>query len=1105
MLDALPRARRVPRESPRPIHCEALGPTGAARRPRNFTVIIMQERIVILGGGIAALTAAFELTSEPQWKRRRSITIYQMGHRLGGKGASGRNREKHNRIEEHGLHLFYGFYENAFHLMRRCYTELGRPADAPLATVEEAFKPHSLVVFEDRIRGRWQHQPLLFPRNEGVPGTRAPLPTPAELVPRMMRYLVELYDEQIALREGTRDHADLGLSEEAWDALPRGAERDLLVIRLLRKTAAALAEEMGSLLARRDEGRARALKDTILDRLIACSSRVRALAAPLLEDSPDLRMAWTAADVTLTMIRGMIAEGLVDRANVDWLALDHEDFRAWLRRHGASEDAANAASVCGVYAGAYSAGREIGAGTALHWTLRMLFTYRGSIFYKMQAGMGDVVFAPLYQVLRARGVRFRFFHRLDRLRLSAGRTRVEAIEMGQQIVPRSGEYHPLVDVEGLPSWPSEPLYDQLEGGDELRSSGESLEDFGTRWADRGGPITLRAGRDFDRVILGIGLGAVPAVCGELMEDEGNPRFAAMVRSIQTTQTASVQLWMKPDLRETGFPLPPPVMIPYADPLDTWCDMSHLLRRESFPAGARPGSCAYLTAAMPDDGPTPRTREEARGYGERQHRRIAGLAAGFLRDSASHLWPAISKGTALDLETLWGEDGSSGEERLAWQHVSAMHHPSDRYVLSVRGSTRDRLGAEDSGYDNLTLCGDWVMNPMNLGCVEGATMSGMQAARALGVELTIHDDWLSAREGRKPKAPRAYVERGFNESTAPPYQASDVAMYTAVLPADPARLRDLVDRHLNLGDEKVYLPLGPFTLFYAQDTRALSSADVPGHVPERDFGFMIPVASCTRDRGRLRVDGIAVYMPFLWVDLGAAVYGGREVLGFPKGLAHLDFPVDPDHDGTLRVRTLIPPLGRAGHRGEPWREVTLVEAQMPRQRSDEQEENAPQTSLLETLAAGVRGEWLRRSGLDRTGQIEVLRAIGRTLRSGVVNMVFLKQYRDAQEPGRACYQAIVEATCARRGKPRETALLPRGSRVSVHRDSGLADALGLRGEVTERSGTSMITASAAAAFYMDFDFTLGAGEVVWSSEATRERREEAMSDVVEMMRPLRISA
>ena len=34
----------------------------------------------------------------------------------------------------------------------------------------------------------------------------------------------------------------------------------------------------------------------------------------------------------------------------------------------------------------------------------MFFTYRGALFWKMRAGMGDVVFAPFYEVLKRRGV-----------------------------------------------------------------------------------------------------------------------------------------------------------------------------------------------------------------------------------------------------------------------------------------------------------------------------------------------------------------------------------------------------------------------------------------------------------------------------------------------------------------------------------------------------------------------------------------------------------------------------------------------------------------------------------------------------------------------------
>ena len=102
------------------------------------------------------------------------------------------------------------------------------------------------------------------------------------------------------------------------------------------------------------------------------------------------------------------------------------------------------------------------------------------------------------------------------------------------------------------------------------------------------------------------------------------------------------------------------------------------------------------------------------------------------------------------------------------------------------------------------------------------------------------------------------------------------------------------------------------------------------------------------------------------------------------------------------------------------------------------------------------------------------------------MVFLKQYRDAADPTRACYQAVVEATAARRGPPRETALLSGDLLVKVRREGGLAESLGLSGGA---GGAEMAEVRALATFYMDFDFTLGPGQVLWSAEALAPRRRE----------------
>src|SRR5687768_447868 len=84
-------------------------------------------KIAIVGGGCGALTAAFELSQHPN----HEVTVYQLGWRLGGKGASGRNAGRYNRTQEHGLHVWMGFYENSFRLIRSCYEELAAHYPVP--------------------------------------------------------------------------------------------------------------------------------------------------------------------------------------------------------------------------------------------------------------------------------------------------------------------------------------------------------------------------------------------------------------------------------------------------------------------------------------------------------------------------------------------------------------------------------------------------------------------------------------------------------------------------------------------------------------------------------------------------------------------------------------------------------------------------------------------------------------------------------------------------------------------------------------------------------------------------------------------------------------
>ena len=79
-----------------------------------------------------------------------------------------------------------------------------------------------------------------------------------------------------------------------------------------------------------------------------------------------------------------------------------------------------------------------------------------------------------------------------------------------------------------------------------------------------------------------------------------------------------------------------------------------------------------------------------------------------------------------------------EARFASQFWTANVNPSDRYALSLPGSSAYRISPLDHTYDNLTIAGDWTDCGFNVGCVEAAVMSGRLAAHAISRLPALED-------------------------------------------------------------------------------------------------------------------------------------------------------------------------------------------------------------------------------------------------------------------------------------------------------------------------------------------------------------------------------
>jgi uncharacterized protein with NAD-binding domain and iron-sulfur cluster len=679
------------------------------------------KKLAILGSGVASIVTAFEITNDPDWKKKfERITVYQMGWRSGGKGASGR-RAPYGSIEEHGLHIWLGFYNHAFAAMQRAYQELGRPAGAPLATWTDAFKKHSFIVLAQEFKGTWYPWTFHFWENGETPGKGNPMPTLFEYMKLTAAWLKDVVKKSPMSRQGdtktnSRTH------QQARDWLGALVETTFLDVEL---GAATLAEDMlNVLVAHLDKLETNTLIHAAADHAIAIDL-LRELGAWLnrevgqqLDVDLTLTRFYILMDTGLTGLRGLFADGVLlhpDKLN----SLDGEDLREWLLRHGAAQITACSPLMQGLYdlVFAYENGEvskpNFAAGTAIRCVFRIVFSYKGAIFWKMQAGMGDTVFTPFYNVLKRRGVEFKFFHRVKELDLSADGKSISAISLGRQATVKGGQdYYPFVEVCGLECWPSEPNYDQLVEGDKLKESGANLESFYTTWEDVE-DITLRVNDDFDEVVYGIAIGSIPYLCPKLVS--ANPAWQKMVAQVATVRTMAFQSWMNKSLADLGWRDQSPVMDAYVEPMNTWADMSQLIVRENWPASSNIRNIAYFCGPMEGEIAPPSKTDEP----EIALATVQEVSNDFLNRHINQWWP--------------GNVDHDG--KFDWNTVAALFYranidPSERYVLSLKGSTPYRLRGDQSGFKNLVLAGDWTINGLNAGCVEAATMSGLIAANTL---------------------------------------------------------------------------------------------------------------------------------------------------------------------------------------------------------------------------------------------------------------------------------------------------------------------------------------------------------------------------------------
>ena len=712
-----------------------------------------KTKVAVLGGGVGSIIAAFELTSTPQLRDRFDVTVYQMGWRLGGKGASGRNCDVRDRIEEHGLHVWFGFYENAFAKMREAYTELDRTT-GPITSLQTAFAGCDQVVLWDRQGTGWHDFEFSLPPNLERPGQGTTLPTVWDMALTCVSWAIPTW-ARLRQDVGWQSHlvaASALQADRGWsgpDVAPLLASIPPGLAALVGPELAAGPGESALTLARQlltsgsDPQLDQLAVGPLGELLILLLAGFRDWLWDLYMEryagdvylrgaDPDARLFFTAFDTFASITSGIVRDDVIAQG---FYTLNGCEFGAWLKQHGAKPVTLGATApersplLRAIYdvAFAYERGDinqpNAAAGTTVSALLRLLFSYRGSVLYRMQAGMGDTVFGPFYEVLVKRGVAFQFFTAVTGLHCvpeGAGQV-IDRIDISRQATVKTEPYDPLVHVGDLPCWPSEPHWDQLT----INRAGSV--NYEMEPAPPGSqPDHLQRGQDFDQVVLGISIGALPDLCQELCQASAN--FATALGTSATVATQAFQLWLHKTTPALGWTHSAnSVCGCYVEPLDTYCDMSHLLPREQWSVGDDAHAIAYFCGVLDDRPETPAAAAS----------RVNGNARAFLDGDVGCLWPLAVHGSPSQFRWEWlvdirdgGPNEQSGEPRFDSQYWRANVSGSERYVLTPAGSVDARLPSGDSGFDNLVLAGDWTRNGIDAGCVEAAAISGLQAAYSL---------------------------------------------------------------------------------------------------------------------------------------------------------------------------------------------------------------------------------------------------------------------------------------------------------------------------------------------------------------------------------------
>lgn len=238
---------------------------------------------------------------------------------------------------------------------------------------------------------------------------------------------------------------------------------------------------------------------------------------------------------------------------------------------------------------------------------------------------------------------------------------------------------------------------------------------------------------------------------------------------------------------------------------------------------------------------------------------------------------------------------------------------------------------------------------------------------------------------------------------PPFRHEQTVLHSFILRSDQAELQTLVDA--------LFSPLG--LRYQVESSAALLTAlyvgratSTTGRYARLGWSSEIDLAFWALARGE---DSGLVWIPFyMFVDSGIALIAGREIYGFPKQIARFERDMTTlEDDPRVAVRTdffrpsLTGPSAAVNDVLVRIRAARAIEDFLPEEAPQKEEARGAKEIDEVTFLQQFSMAMGRPPGLI----LDVVPPYG-TPQGVSVPMLFLKQFRDAAAPDRACYRAAV---------------------------------------------------------------------------------------------------